>query len=177
MPSGDHPQDLPGRVEALETDVATLAEGYLRLTRQRDPSRVRSFLQETDEEGARLLLEDLAGWIGKVWVQYPDGQLPDCWLYHPPIVEELVACMGVHRACFRQGGTWQAFADWHARYRPATAERIRKYAPSCTLDLHHAGEQFDPADVPSVPRLQDISLVAAQWIATGTAPYPTSTPI
>lgn len=175
MPSGDHHQDLPGRVEALEGDVATLAEGVLRLTAQRDPSRVRSWLLEDDEETARLTLEDLAGWLASVWVKYPDGQLPECWLYHPPIVEELLAVMGAHRACFRKGGTPQAFADWHTRYRPGAAERIRRYAPSCTLDLHQPGEQFDPAVVPTVPRLQDISVVAGQWTSTGTPPYPVPT--
>ena len=179
MPSGDTttPQTLTERVEALEGDVATIAEGYVALRAQRDPSRVRSWLQEDDEEGARLTLEDVAGWVGQVWLQYPDGVLPECWLYHPPIIEELVAVMGAHRACFRKGGTWQMFADWHARYRPAAAERIRRYAPSCTLDLHQPGEQFDPAVVPTVPRLQDVSVVAAQWISTGTAPYPTPTSI
>ena len=180
MPTDDlHPDIgvLHERVEALERDVATIAEAYVKLTSQRDPSRVRSYLQEDDEESARLTLEDLAGWAAAVWVQYPDGQLPECWLYHPPIIEELVAVMGAHRACFRKGGTWSQFADWHARLRPSAAERIRRYAPSCTLDLHQPGEQFDPAAVTSVPRLQDISQVAAQWTETGTSPYPTSTPI
>ena len=176
MPNADTTPDLTERMEALENDVATLAEGVLHLKEQRDPSRVRSWLQEDDEEGARLTLGDLAGWVGQIWIQYPDGQLPECWLYHPPIIEELVAQMGAHRACFRKGGTWQAFATWHDR-RPGVAARIRSYAPSCTLDLHQPGEPFDPAVVPTVPRLQDISVVASQWISTGTSPYPSPTSI
>lgn len=183
MPSGDV-EVLTERLLALEADVAVLAEGHLHhseqlvaLTSQRDPSRVRSYLQETDEESARLLLEDVAAWAGQVWVQYPDGRLPECWLYHPPIVEELVAVMGAHRACFRKGGTWGQFADWHHRLRPAAAERIRKYAPSCAPSVHQPGEKFDAAAVPVVPRTEDISSVAAHWITTGTAPYPTPTSI
>lgn len=169
--------DLDGRVEALEVDVAALADGYIQLRAERDPSRVRSYLQETDEETARLLLEDLAGWLAQVWVKYPDGELPECWLYHPAIVEELWSVMGVHRACFRKGGTWQMFADWHARYRPATAARIKAYAPSCAPSEHQPGQTFDPAVVPHVPRVQDIAAVAAQWTSSGTSPYPTPTSI
>lgn len=169
MPSGD----LPERVEVLERHVDALVQVCDALTAQRDPSRVRSWLLEDDEEAARLTLEDLAGWLSSVWVKYPDGQLPECWLYHPAIIEELIAQMGSHRACFRKGGTPQAFANWHDR-RPGAAERIRRYATSCTLDLHQPGEQFDPAVVPTVPRLQDISVVAGQWTSTGTPPYPTS---
>lgn len=170
MPADDAP--LTERVAHLEGEVETLAQNVLYLVQQRDPSRVRSWLLEDDGENARLLLEDLAGWVGKVWVHYGD-QLPECWLYHPAIVEELWSVMGVHRACFRKGGTAQMFADWHARYRPAAADRIRKYAPSCALSEHQPGETFDPAAVPTVPRTADISSVAAQWISTGTAPYPT----
>ena len=45
-----------------------------------------------DADAAATVLADLVGWLGQVYLRYSDAArgLPECWLWHPDVVEELV---------------------------------------------------------------------------------------
>lgn len=172
-------------VEALREQVATLSgvvaefggmlrglsEDIVRFTARDDPSAVRSWIVNNDTELGRLMLADLEDWLAAVWVYFPGSKLPNCWAYHPYVVEELWSVMNLHRACFRKGGTWQNLADWLKTYRPAAAERIQKEVGSCELTEHQPGADLDPVDWASVPEA-DLSEVADYWTGHRRAPYP-----
>jgi hypothetical protein len=164
---------LSGVVAELGGMVQDLAGDIIRFVAQGDPSAVRSWISVDDPELGRLMLADLAEWLDAVWVRFPGPVLPECWAYHPAVVEELWVVMNLYRSCFRKGGTWQGFADWLARYRPGAAERIDKAAGSCELSEHVPGSELDPEKWPSVPSV-DLSEVADYWTGHRRAPYPPS---
>jgi hypothetical protein len=164
---------LSGVVAELGGMVQDLAGDIVRFVAQGDPSAVRSWIAVDDPELGRLMLADLAEWLSSVWVRFPGPALPECWAYHPYVVEELWVVMNLHRACFRKGGTWQNLADWLKTYRPAAAERIQKEVGSCELTEHEPGADLDPVDWASVPEA-DLSEVADYWTGHRRAPYPPS---
>lgn len=161
--------------EEITSLVRELAEGVSSLGRQLEASSVRSWLTVEDPEKAVLYLADLCKWLGEVWVHYDGAALPECWAYHPGVVEELLSLMDQHRAIFRKGGTSQQKADWHARYRPGVVERISKVAASCSLARHERGSEADPAEKREVPDGFDPAAIAASWTAGRQVPFaPTS---
>ncbi|RZT87412.1 hypothetical protein EV383_4335 [Pseudonocardia sediminis] len=165
--------DLHAEVERLAGMVVALARKVGELESRDDPSAVRSWLYVDDEETAGFMLADLCAWVEKVWFQYDDARrLQPCWLYHPGIVEELWVLMNVHRGCFRKGGSYQQMETWHATWRPAAVERIRKYASSCEITEHQPGGDLDPARHPPVPGLSDVDAVAGRWPESDVPPSP-----
>lgn len=162
---------LSGVVVELSGIVRELSEDIVRLSVQGDPSTVRSWIATDDPEMARLMLADLADWLATVWVRFPGPRLPECWAYHPAVVEELWVIRSLHRAAFRKGGTWQGLADWMAKYRPTAAARIDKEAGSCALSEHQPGADLDPSKWPNLPAT-DLSEVADYWTGNRRAPYP-----
>lgn len=156
--------DLSGMVRDLSTDI-------LRLSVRDNPSSVRSWIDTDDTELGRLILAGLEEWLATVWVRYPGPALPECWAYHPAVIEELWVLMNQYKSCFRKGGTWKDFGDWLSKYRPGAAARIQKEAGTCTLSLHEPGEQLDPVSWPKVPEV-DLTEVADHWTGHRCAPYP-----
>ncbi len=97
---------------------------------------------------AEDLLTTLAGWVGGIYLRYPDAAqtLPECWLWHPEVVEELLWLHTAWLAAYRPGAASTAVGDWHDRQRPGVARRIRDYAGICSLEQHQPGaERHTPA--------------------------------
>jgi hypothetical protein len=119
---------------------------------------------------AEQLLSGLVEWVQRVYLQFDDARLPECWLWHPAVVEELVWLWWSWRAAYRsQAATVQRAGDWHDRQRPGVARRIRAAAGSCSLREH-----LDPALAPAVPTADAAPAVAA-WRAVPGRPAPVPT--
>ena len=73
----------------------------------------------------RLLLEDLIVWLDHVYLRFPDGTLPECWLWHPDVVEELLWLRRGVVAAYRGPGAIPAACRRLAR--PAAPRRRPPY--------------------------------------------------
>jgi hypothetical protein len=146
----------------------------------------------TDIGTVRSVLEDLTGWMREVFLRYSDAAhgLPECWLWHPDVVEELLWLMYAWLAAYRdENATVAKAADWHDRYRPGVVKRIKALAGTCSLENHqprgdrHSGgpvvplaEAMEPlatwwatqrADTPPEPSEQQLTAAAAAQRRTG----------
>jgi hypothetical protein len=123
-----------------------------------------------DQEQVASLLAQLIRWSARVYLRYQDGGLPECWLWHPEVIEELVWLQSAWRAAYHGPmASAQRAGDWHDRLRPGVARRIRDTAGSCSLREHFDG----PAAV-VVPVADAAAAIAAWWSApVGPAPVPT----
>lgn len=165
--------ELAYLLEQLAADVATLATLAARAGPAQEEA-VRSWLLTEDPDQALADLTDLSGWLARVYLRYPDAFLPSCWLWHPALIEELRWLRCAHREAYHdQRGSWQHAGDWHDRYRPGAAKRIRTAYGSCELREHTpGGSQAHPA--PRVPLPDAIEPTAAAWTSTpGQPPPPT----
>lgn len=167
------------RVGELETLVRQLSADVTRLTRARPPagegdeggSGPGGWLAARDAEAGGAGLRELIDWVETVYLRYPDGELPSCWLWHPTVVEELWWLRGAHLAAFDdEEGSWQRIGDWHDRFRPGVAKRLRAAFGSCELALHTAGT--DLHDSPVVPLADAADDIARTWTASRTLPEP-----
>lgn len=169
---GEDVQALAGTVAGLAEQVAELAEvGAGR------EAPAPSWLWPVDPgdpgaaaDVAAQLLVGLVEWAERVYVQFPDGRLPECWLWHPDVVEELVWLWRAWRAAYRgSAATVQRAADWHDRQRPGVAKRITEAAGSCSLREH-----LEPGPARGVPTADAASAIAAGRAGPGRpAPVPT----
>jgi hypothetical protein len=80
----------------LATDVGTLVA---RSDTDKDTTP-RSWLLAEDQEQAAADLEDLTGWLARVYLRYPGAVLPSCWAWHPAVVEELWWLRQAHREAY-----------------------------------------------------------------------------
>ncbi len=57
-------------------------------------------------QAAGTRLADLTSWLAGIYLRYPDGDesLPECWLWHPEIVEELLWLMQAWLAAYVDDG-------------------------------------------------------------------------
>jgi hypothetical protein len=150
--------ELAGLLEQLATDVTTL------LTHAETDEReaVRAWLLTEDPDQALADLLDLATWLGRVWLRYPDAILPSCWLWHPALIEELRWVRCAHRDAYHpHHGTWQKAGDWHDRLRPGAARRLRTAYGTCELREH-----TQPRPAPTVPLTDAIEATAHTWTTT-----------
>jgi hypothetical protein len=116
-----------------------------------------------------------------VFLRYPDAAagLPDCWCWHPEILEELLWLATAWHAAY-QGPTASlgAAADWHDRYRPGVVRRIRTYAGVCSLSNHLTAPdaRSDEPAAGLLPDPHDAAQIAAWWAAgmPGGGPQPTT---
>lgn len=119
---------------------------------------------------AEQLLAALVEWLGRVYVQFDDARLPDCWLWHPAVVEELVWLWQAWRGAYRgSAATVQRAGDWHDRQRPGVVRRIRDAAGSCSLREHL--ESSADRTVPTA----DAAPAVAAWRAMPGRPAPVPT--
>ena len=91
------------RLEGLGTDVSQLSRLVRELANQVDalarrsvPVAAPSWIALPDElDAAAGILGELVDWLGAVFLRYPDAEaaLPECWLWHPGVVEELLWLM------------------------------------------------------------------------------------
>jgi hypothetical protein len=99
-----------------------------------------------------------------IYLRYADAAegLPECWLWHPEVVEELVWLMQAWTAAYEaKGAHVRMVADWHDRLRPGVVRRVKEnYGGSCSLD-NHLGDRAKP--MPVVPVLDATDALAAWW--------------
>ncbi|MFI5614551.1 hypothetical protein [Amycolatopsis sp. NPDC051903] len=126
----------------------------------------------------REVLDELCGWMREVFLRYPDavGALPECWLWHPDVVEELLWLMRVWIAAYQDEDASAGRAgDWHDRYRPGVVKRIKNATGTCSLENHQHGGSHHRA-APTVPLTDAADQVAAWWATAreDAAPEPTT---
>jgi len=75
---------------------------------------VRSWLLADDPVQADADLDDLIGWLWRVYLWFPDTTLSSCWLWHPEVIEELWWLRVAHADAYdHRTGTSLRVADWH----------------------------------------------------------------
>jgi hypothetical protein len=179
----DQLQSLPQRIEQLAELLARQAEtttapaapaptSWLDLPTGSDCAAESS----SAARAAEHLLTGLTGWVGGVYLRYPDAAqtLPECWLWHPEVVEELLWLQSAWLAAHRPGAAGTAVGDWHDRQRPGVVRRIRDYAGLCSLEQHQPGvDQHTP--VPVRPVTDAVRAIAGWWATRRGDPPPAPT--
>ncbi|SFN30119.1 hypothetical protein SAMN05216207_101226 [Pseudonocardia ammonioxydans] len=165
-------EGLPGRVEEIAGLVAKLTDALAAVTARRSPEPAPSWLlAPSDPDELHALVEELGSWLATVFLRYPDGAqvLPECWLWHPDAVEELLWLMHAWCAAY-QGATASvgAAGDWHDRQRPGVVARLRKSVGSCSIERHQPrpGWSEVPSSPAEVPGLGHTGRIVGWW-ATG----------
>jgi hypothetical protein len=116
-------------------------------------------------------LDGLSGWLGAVYLRYPDAiaALPECWCWHPDVVEELLWLMHAWTAAYQGASASAGLAgDWHDRQRPGVVRRIKNSAGTCSRENHQTRPGWDtnPAansGPPLVPAEADLDGIARWW--------------
>ena len=180
-----------GELARVATTVADLTEVVSTIQsvgggKQRESDVCPSWLTLRHEfHDARAILSDLTAWLRDVYLRYADAarELPECWLWHPDIVEELVWLMYAWLAAYRDDDTAsiRAAADWHDRLRPGVVRRIHAYARTCSLENHLPGRP-NATGAPHVPVVDDdstasgaLGAIAAWWTDDRDQPGPVPT--
>ncbi|MCO1658897.1 hypothetical protein KDL28_27890 [Pseudonocardia sp. S2-4] len=161
--------ELPARVDAIARLIAQLADTVTNLAARADVAPPPSWLMLPDDPGAaRELLDALTEWMARVFLRYPDAAeaLPECWCWHPDVVEELVWLMHAWLAAYQgKHASVQLVGDWHDRQRPGVVRRIRQGAGSCSLENHQTrhGWTTTSTAAPTVPALDALDAIAGWW--------------
>ncbi|MCE3552836.1 hypothetical protein LWC33_15395 [Pseudonocardia sp. RS11V-5] len=173
-------QPLAVRVEDLAQLVARLSSTVASRGQSVPP---RSWVSApVDEEEVHRLLDDVGDWLGRVYLRYADARqtFPDCWCWHPEVVEELAWLMQAWDAAYWADGASVVLAgDWHERLRPGVVRRIRQYAGTCSRDNHRTRPGWPSIDgsAAKVPSLDDLTAISEWWAhrRNGVAPEPEPT--
>jgi hypothetical protein len=190
--------ELPGAVSELGGMVAELADELAARVGKAGAGGAPSWLDlpatapqpqtedETEGEGegvevdlgelARVLLAELAGWVGRVYLRYTDAGpgFPECWLWHPDVVEELLWLMRAwQQAYLGETASVLAVGDWHDRYRPGVVRRVTHTAGTCSLERHTNRDA--PESASSAPLASAVERIAAWWGTDGACPAPVAT--
>lgn len=173
-------EQVPERVDQLGRLVGQLSEALAAVTaRRRIPAAPSWLLAPGDTGETRRLLDELCGWLQAVFLRYPDAVkvLPECWLWHPEVVEELLWLLHAWLAAYQgPAASVGAAGDWHDRQRPGVVNRIRKEAGSCSIERHQTRPGWNaPAGAPvPVPGADHTELIARWWAGgrDSTAPEP-----
>jgi hypothetical protein len=161
--------ELPARVDDLTRLATDLANAVAALTARKAAAPCPSWLLlPNDPDLAAQVLDELTGWLAVVYLRYPDGadHLPECWCFHPEVIEELLWLMHAWAAAYHgpQAGV-ALVGDWHDRQRPGVVRRIRATAGSCSFENHQTrtGWTRRPATAPQVPGMDGVAAIAAWW--------------
>ncbi|MGH3460721.1 MAG: hypothetical protein ACRDP9_04520 [Kribbellaceae bacterium] len=141
--------DLADAISPKHADASPTAPSWLAIAR--------------DEHATTPVLAHLTGWLGSVYLRYADAArtLPECWLWHPDVVEELVWLMHAWLAAYDEAeGSVRAAGDWHDRHRPGVVRRIGDYARACSLENHLPDRA---AKAPIVPVIDAAEAIALWW--------------
>jgi hypothetical protein len=170
--------ELHTRVDELARLVAALSE---QVATQHGPSArpaAPSWLDlPTDLGAARDLLAELTGWLATVYLRYPDAAaaFPECWAWHPEVIEELLWCRQAWHAAYRHDtATATAAGDWHDRQRPGVVRRIKTYAGTCSLEAHQPHNGRSTSTTPVLLR-DALEPIAAWWATHRSQPAPEPT--
>jgi hypothetical protein len=167
---------LPGRVDELAGLLARLAD-TVNPTSAPGAGGVVSWLDlPADLDTTYAVLGQLLAWMQVVYLRYPDAaaSLPDCWLWHPDVVEELLWLRHTWLAAYRDDNApITAAADWHDRYRPGVIRRITATAGRCSLENHQPRDDHPlPGAGPVVPGAGAAEQIATWWATHRTDPPP-----
>lgn len=167
-------ESLPGRVQQLAELVDTVTEKVATLSARRQATEVPSWLMAPADAGTTAdMLDELATWLQQVLLRYSDAAaaLPECWAWHPDVVEELLWLMHAWLAAYHgDSASITRVADWHDRYRPGVVRRIKHSAGTCSLENH-----TQPGGPPRVPLGEACDEIAAWWGEHRDQPAPTPT--
>lgn len=171
-------EELPGRVDQLADTVVRLAETIRPATD--DDSGVTSWLDlPRRHDDAHRVLEELVDWLGRVYLRYADAAgLPECWMWHPDVVEELIWLMQTWQAAYHtgRGASVTLAADWHDRYRPGVVRRITQTAGNCSIQRHRSRDgRARPGTAPTVPLTAAATDIAKWWGRARAEPAPEPT--
>lgn len=159
---------LPNRTAELSEVVEHLVG---RVAERDIPQDVDGPISWLDLTGAtEPLLSDLISWMRRIYMRYPDAaqHLPDCWLWHPEVVEELLWLRQSWAVAYHPAaGSPQLAGDWHDRYRPGVVRRIREQVGACALERH-----ADQVPTPDVPLAEAVDLIAGWWGSDRAYPAP-----
>ncbi|MCW2899256.1 MAG: hypothetical protein JWO67_1521 [Streptosporangiaceae bacterium] len=171
-------RDVGGRVDDLGQLVGQLTDAVAALSKRPSAATAPSWLLlPTDPVAVERTLGELCAWLHAVFLRYPDGAaaLPECWLRHPEVVEELLWLMHAW-CCAYQGkaASVQLAGDWHDRQRPGVVRRIRVNAGSCSVERHQTRPDWDqyPSGAAPVPGLDAVGAIARWWAAGRDDPAP-----
>ncbi len=166
-------EPLPGRVDALGELAEQLARRVAALAARPSSGAMPSWLvAPADEQAVRAMLGELTVWLDEVLFRYPDAAavVPDCWLWHPDVVEELLWLMHAWLAAYQGPNASVALVgDWHDRYRPGVVRRIKTSAGVCSVEVHTAdGRRPEPR----LPAEADVDQLAGWWATARRDPPP-----
>jgi len=167
------------RVDELGALVARLAQQTATGATRDAASPVAPSWLDPDREGpshwaAEQILDKLSRWVAGVYLRYSDARLPECWLWHPDVIEELLWLHAAWLAAYDPDAPVTAVGDWHDRQRPGVVARIKAYAGMCSLEAHLPGkERRLPA--PTAPMVDAVRAIAAWWASRRQQPSPVPT--
>ena len=161
------------RVEDLAAVVADLAVAVEQLTATPTVAPPACWLDlAADEAETFALLSKLTLWLGGIYLAYGDAVLPDCWAWHPDLIEELLWLSQAWQTAYAgPRASVVLVGDWHDRQRPNVARRIKQTAGACSIEDHQT-----PASRPGVPLVDAVEAIAAWWAHHRTQPPPAPTP-
>lgn len=168
--------DLAGQVVKLGDQVAELPD-LIAPPDQAQRVPIQSWLAGLFEQFTpEQILTDLVGWVRTIHLQYADAaaELPECWLWHPEVIEELLWLMQAWRTAYFGHPSIRSVADWHDRQRPGVVHRIAGYAGTCSLDNHRQARVTGRAV--EVPAADAAVAIAAWWAGDHDQPAPKPTP-
>jgi hypothetical protein len=187
-------EGLTGQVTELANMVADLADDMANHGRRNGEVLVPSWLAlpwpgmvgaedghaagEVYQDQVAALLDELVEWVGRVYLVYPDaaGSFPECWLWHPAAIEELLWLWHAWRAAYtEEGASVRLAGDWHDRSRPGVVRRIKASLGTCSLANHTHDQHTEPLVV-GVPFAESAAQVARWWAGgqSGVGPEPTA---
>jgi hypothetical protein len=134
---------LPGRLDEVAELLAELTDRVRKQAGRPRTGAMPSWLvAPTDPAVTRTVLDELDVWVRTVFLRYRDGAttLPDCWLWHPDVVEELLWLMHAWLAAYQgDNASVGLVGDWHDRYRPGVIRRVKALCGTCSLEVHQPG--------------------------------------
>lgn len=135
---------------------------------------VAQLAEATATDTAHQLLAELVDWMQRVYLRYPDAAqgLPDCWLWQPDVIEELLWLQQAWLAAYHdEPAPITAAADWHDRYRPTTVRRITAAAGRSSLENHQPRDDDQPIPgAPELPLADAVAPMASWWPPTEVRP-------
>ena len=178
----DRAADTAGQVRELAATVEGLGEAVTALSaKPRTEPAPTWMLLPAEPDLAAEVLDGLAGWMSAVYLRYSDGAggLPECWCWHPDVVEELLWLMHAWIAAYHGPKAAVAAAgEWHDRHRPGVVRRIGAVAGTCSRERHQQrdGWRTAPSGAPTVPAEADLPAIAAWWGTHRDQPAPQPPP-
>src|SRR6266545_1404059 len=167
-----------GELTRLAQVVTELGEAMSKAPRRQreEPEAIPSWLNlPLETEAAQQLLDELLEWMRDIYLRYGDARrtLPQCWLWHGDVVEELVWLMFAWTAAY-QGpeASLRLAGDWHDRQRPGVAKRIGEYTVGCNLVQHKTVS----GSAVTVPLADAADSIAAWWAGARDQHGPNPTP-